>query len=173
MKHSEPLPVGDSEVFYDIDTFDEDVLLKQQQEGSGEQDVEMKGPESEDTSMEVEQKVEEPVKPVKEKKKKEKKEVAKKEEVKVVEEEKETKSDDTKEEIKEETEEANKSEESATKKMSKKEKAALKLEQFKTRQAEIKAAKTALKAQEDEGKKPYDPMEGVDPSKCFMLNMVK
>ncbi|KAF8988857.1 ATP-dependent RNA helicase [Haplosporangium bisporale] len=163
VKHSEPLSVGDNEVFYDIDTFDEDVLLKQQQEGSGE-DVEMKEPENEDTAMEVEQKIEEPVKPVKEKKKKEKKEVAKKEEIKVVEEEKETKSDDAKEETKKESEEANKSDEGATKKMSKKEKAQMKLEQFKARQAEVKAAKAALKAQEDEGKKPYDPMEGVDPN---------
>ncbi|KAF9326672.1 ATP-dependent RNA helicase [Podila minutissima] len=159
VKHSEPLPVGDNEVFYDIDTFDEDVLLQQQQEeGSGAQDVEMAEPESEDTTMEVE-KVEE-VKPVKEKKKKEK-EVVKKE-IKV-EEPKDTTSDDAKDESKDE-EEAKGEEGESTKKMSKKEKAKLKLEQFKARQAEAKAAKAALKAQEDEGKKPYDPMEGVDPS---------
>ncbi|KAG0082710.1 ATP-dependent RNA helicase [Podila epicladia] len=161
VRHSEPLPVGDNEVFYDIDTFDEDVLLQQkQEEGSGDQDVEMAEPEGDDTAMEVE-KVEEKVKPVKEKKKKEKKEVAKKE-VKV-EEPKDTKSDDAKDESKDE-EEAKGEEGESTKKMSKKEKAKLKLEQFKARQAEVKAAKAALKAQEDEGKTPYDPMEGVDPN---------
>ncbi|KAG0030789.1 ATP-dependent RNA helicase [Podila clonocystis] len=162
VRHSEPLPVGDNEVFYDIDTFDEDVLLQQQEqkEGSSDQDVEMAEPESEDTTMEVE-KVEETVKPVKEKKNKEKKEVVKKE-VKV-EEAKDTKSDDAKDESKDE-EEAKGEEGESTKKMSKKEKAKLKLEQFKARQAEVKAAKAALKAEEDEGKKPYDPMEGVDPN---------
>ncbi|KAG0347983.1 ATP-dependent RNA helicase [Podila minutissima] len=160
VKHSEPLPVGDNEVFYDIDTFDEDVLLQQQQEeGSGDQDVEMAEPEGEDTTMEVE-KVEE-VKPVKEKKKKEK-EVVKKE-VKV-EEPKDTKSDDDVKDESKDEEEAKGEEGESTKKMSKKEKAKLKLEQFKARQAEAKAAKAALKAQEDEGKKPYDPMEGVDPN---------
>ncbi|KAF9300799.1 ATP-dependent RNA helicase [Mortierella antarctica] len=165
VKHSEPLPVGDNEVFYDIDTFDEDVLLQQQQEeGSGDQDIEMAEPEGEDTTMEVE-KVEE-VKPVKEKKKKEK-EVVKKEVVKKevkVEEPKDTKSDDGAKDESKDEEEAKGEEGESTKKMSKKEKAKLKLEQFKARQAEAKAAKAALKAQEDEGKKPYDPMEGVDPN---------
>ncbi|KAG0035254.1 ATP-dependent RNA helicase [Podila clonocystis] len=162
VRHSEPLPVGDNEVFYDIDTFDEDVLLQQQEqeEGSGDQDVEMAEPEIEDTAMEVE-KVEEIVKPVKEKKKKEKKEVVKKEAK--VEEAKDTTSDDAKDESKDE-EEAKGEEGESTKKMSKKEKAKLKLEQFKARQAEVKAAKAALKAEADEGKKPFDPMEGVDPN---------
>ncbi|KAF9317947.1 ATP-dependent RNA helicase [Podila horticola] len=174
VKHSEPLPVGDNEVFYDIDTFDEDVLLQQQQEQqeqeSGDQDVEMAEPKSKDAAMEVE-KVEEEVKPVKEKKEVTKKEVAKKEvakkevakkEVKAKVEKEDTKSD-SKEEPKDEKE-AKGEEGESTKKMSKKEKAQMKLEQFKARQAEVKAAKAVLKAQEDEGKKPYDPMEGVDPN---------
>ncbi|KAG0057160.1 ATP-dependent RNA helicase [Gryganskiella cystojenkinii] len=173
-KHSEPLPVDDDEVYYDIDTFDEDVLIQQQeseQQENGEksgkkaQDTIMSEPEAiEDMGMDVDEKEEEKTEtkkqqPVKEQKKKEKKEQPKKEQpkkelTKASEAKSEEKSNDG-EEAETETKEPKE------KKLSKKEKQALKAAEYKAKREAIKAEKTALKSQE-EPKIVYNPMDGVD-----------
>ncbi|KAF9426951.1 ATP-dependent RNA helicase [Podila epigama] len=173
VRHSEPLAVGEGEIFYDIDTFDEDAFLQQKQqeqdqdqdqnqenEASGDNDIEMSHGDD-DMSMDVDEKVEDEkveTKPVKEKKKKEKK--VEKKENSGAEKEKEKEAETADEAAKGETTDDAES----TKKMSKKEKAKLKLEEFKARKAAAKAALAAEKAQTEEVKKPYDPMDGVDPN---------
>ncbi|KAG9060898.1 ATP-dependent RNA helicase [Linnemannia hyalina] len=169
VKHSEPLFVENGEVFYDIDTFDEDTLIKQQQEGvqDTEGDAVMAEPEGDDNQMDIDDEVKEPVAkkaeaPVKEKKeKKEKKQKEVKEQsAKAEKKEQETATiasgleGDAEEETKEVSE-------AAPKKLSKKEKATLRAEEFKAKRAEAKAEKAALKA-EEEPKEVYNPMEGVD-----------
>ncbi|KAF9281926.1 ATP-dependent RNA helicase [Linnemannia elongata] len=169
VKHSEPLFVENGEVFYDIDTFDEDTLIKQQQEGAQDTDGDalMAEPEGDDNQMDIDEEVNEPVAkkveaPIKEKKeKKEKKQKEVKEQsAKAEKKEQETATivSGSEEVVEEETKEGS---ETAPKKLSKKEKAALRAEEFKAKRAEAKAAKAALKA-EEEPKEVYDPMEGVD-----------
>ncbi|KAH7042853.1 P-loop containing nucleoside triphosphate hydrolase protein [Linnemannia elongata] len=169
VKHSEPLFVENGEVFYDIDTFDEDTLIKQQQEGAQDTDGDalMAEPEGDDNQMDIDEEVNEPVAkkaeaPIKEKKeKKEKKQKEVKEQsAKAEKKEQEiaTIVSGSEEVVEEETKEGS---ETAPKKLSKKEKAALRAEEFKAKRAEAKAAKAALKA-EEEPKEVYDPMEGVD-----------
>ncbi|KAF9337567.1 ATP-dependent RNA helicase [Linnemannia elongata] len=169
VKHSEPLFVENGEVFYDIDTFDEDTLIKQQQEGAQDTDGDalMAEPEGDDNQMDIDEEVNEPVSkkaeaPIKEKKeKKEKKQKEVKEQsAKAEKKEQETATivSGSEEVVEEETKEGS---ETAPKKLSKKEKAALRAEEFKAKRAEAKAAKAALKA-EEEPKEVYNPMEGVD-----------
>ncbi|KAF9574876.1 ATP-dependent RNA helicase [Mortierella alpina] len=154
IKHSEPLSINDNEVYYDIDTFDEDALLQEKQnEGAAESaDVVMAEPEAEAQDIEMasnatEDKGTEKSKPVKEKKAKKDPKLDKEESVPA--------------EKNDSVAEAAGTEASTSKKLSKKEKQRLKVEEFKAKRAEAKAAKAALKAQE-EPKKIYDPMEGVD-----------
>ncbi|KAF9119453.1 ATP-dependent RNA helicase [Mortierella sp. GBA39] len=169
VKHSEPLFVENGEVFYDIDTFDEDTLIKQQQEGVQDTDGDavMAEPEGDDNQMDIDDEVKEPVAkkaeaPVKEKKeKKEKKQKEVKEQsAKAEKKEQETATiaSGLEEAAEDETKEGS---EAAPKKLSKKEKATLRAEEFKAKRAEAKAEKAALKA-EEEPKKVYNPMEGVD-----------
>jgi hypothetical protein len=160
LKHSQPLDVRAGEVYYDIDTFDEDEFMRQKTQGDldGEEaeDTAMADPEN-DQSMDVDAPSEDvPVakSPAKSKKTKEKK----------------SKSMETKEQAEDNEGEGQEGESSVedeedgqSKKSSKKERQRLKLEEFKARRAAAKAAKAELKAQE-EPKKAYDPMDGVDPS---------
>ncbi|KAG0247931.1 ATP-dependent RNA helicase [Mortierella polycephala] len=173
VKHSEPLHIDDSEVFYDIDTFDENVLLQQQQHKDQDQDQDQKGQEDVPVDTDVvmaepEEKIEAETKPAKAaaKDKKTKKDKAQtKKEAESASQDKLSASDeemaDADPEIPQSTSEEDK-DDGAPKKLSKKEKERLKVEGFKAKRAEAKAAKAALKAQE-EPKKPYDPMDGVDP----------
>ncbi|KAF9949139.1 ATP-dependent RNA helicase [Mortierella alpina] len=165
IKHSEPLSVNDNEVYYDIDTFDEDALLQEKQNEGGAEgvDVDMAEPETEAQDVEMtpttpEDKGSENTKPVKEKKEKK----AKKDQKLAKEESVPAEKDDS---VAEDSPaaEATGSDASAAKKLSKQEKQRLKIEEFKAKRAEAKAAKAALKA-EEEPKKIYDPMEGVDPA---------
>ncbi|KAG0198529.1 ATP-dependent RNA helicase [Mortierella sp. GBA30] len=164
VKHSEPLPVNDNEVYYDIDTFDEDLLLQEkerqdQDQESEDKDVTMAEPKGDanDVEMESDSETKEPVtrKPaeeaIKEKKTKKEQKPAKNDAESAAE-LTETSKDNTEEEAGTD----------AQKKLSKKEKQRLKVEEFKAKKAEAKAAKAALRS-EEEPKKPYDPMEGVDP----------
>ncbi|KAF9539305.1 ATP-dependent RNA helicase [Mortierella hygrophila] len=169
VRHSEPLFVENGEVFYDIDTFDEDTLIKQQQEGVQDTDGDavMAEPEDDDNQMDIDDEVKEliakkaeaPVKEKKEKKEKKQKEV-KEQSAKAEKKEQETATIASGLEgaAEEETKEGS---EAAPKKLSKKEKATLRAEEFKAKRAEAKAEKAALKA-EEEPKKVYNPMEGVD-----------
>ncbi|KAG0280842.1 ATP-dependent RNA helicase [Linnemannia exigua] len=134
VKHSEPLFVEDGEVFYDIDTFDEDEIKP------------------------VAKKAETPVK---EKKDKKQKKEAKEQQQPAKSESKEQETSDTAPESEEAEKGSKEGGEAAPKKLSKKEKAALRAEEFKAKRAEAKAAKAALK-DEEEPKKVYDLMEGVD-----------
>ncbi|KAG0323738.1 ATP-dependent RNA helicase [Dissophora globulifera] len=160
VKHSEPLAVKDDEVYYDIDAFDEDVLI-QQKEQDGDKDITMADAEpyaepGQDVNMDVD--VEVDSKPAKKVKK-----------VKAAVAADDTKQDSvTSDESPANTQENidnDDQEESAadgvSKTLSKKEKQRLKEEEFKAKRAEAKSAKAALKA-ETEPKKPYDPLEGVD-----------
>ncbi|KAF8975109.1 ATP-dependent RNA helicase [Entomortierella lignicola] len=153
VKHSDPLLVSDNEVFYDIDTFDEDVLMQQmQQNGKEDTDITMAEPEDNEAT----------VKPKEEASTKKK---STKEKVKKVAEEPTSHKDSEDSEMTAVIDEK-KSDEventtGETKKLTKKEKQRLKAEEFKAKRAEAKAAKAALKANE-EPKKQYDPMEGVD-----------
>ncbi|KAI1316568.1 ATP-dependent RNA helicase [Mortierella claussenii] len=169
VKHSEPLSVKDNEVYYDIDTFDEDVLMQQKgQEQSGQQQND--GLEDMDAVMadpKIDQDMKVEAKPVetkstkadaKSKKSIEKKEQLKKEANPVVAEDKPDKSVSDDSTTSNETHEAT---EGASKKLSKKEKQRLRAEEFKAKREEAKAAKATAKAAE-EPKKSYDPMEGVD-----------
>ncbi|KAF9899705.1 ATP-dependent RNA helicase [Linnemannia zychae] len=171
VKHSEPLFVEDGEVFYDIDTFDEDVLMKQKQEGTQDADgdavmTEAEG-DSNDSKMDIDGEESKPVDkkaetPVKEKKEKKQKKEVKEQQQPAKVEAKEQKSSETVSGLEEAgAEEIKEGGEAAPKKLSKKEKAALRAEEFKAKRAEAKAAKAALKA-EEEPKNVYDPMEGVD-----------
>ncbi|CAO3565128.1 unnamed protein product [Mortierella alpina] len=162
IKHSEPLSVNDNEVYYDIDTFDEDVLLQERQNGGDAEsaDVDMAEPDTEAQDIETasttpEIKAPESTKPVKEKK-------AKKEPKPNKEESVPEKKDDSAAKDSPAVE-ATAGDASAAKKLSKQEKQRLKIEEFKAKRAEAKAAKAASKA-EEEPKKIYDPMEGVDPA---------
>ncbi|KAF9140008.1 ATP-dependent RNA helicase [Linnemannia schmuckeri] len=168
VKHSEPLFVENGEVFYDIDTFDEETLIKQQQEGTQNTDgdavmaeVEAEGNDN-DNQMDIDEeekesvakKAEAPVKERKQKKEvKEQSAKAEKKEQKTV-----TAANGSEKATEEEIKEGS---EAAIKKLSKKEKAALRAEEFKAKRAEAKAAKAALKA-EEVPKMVCDPMEGVD-----------
>ncbi|KAK3811559.1 MAG: P-loop containing nucleoside triphosphate hydrolase protein [Linnemannia gamsii] len=147
VRHSEPLFVEDGEVFYDIDTFDEDVLIKQKQEGTQDTDgdavmAETEG-DSNDNAMDIDEEEAKPVvkkaeAPVKEKK--EKKEKKQKKEVKEQQQPAKTESKEQEaSDIAPESEETEKE----------------------TKEGEAKVAKAALKA-EEEPKIVYDPMEGVD-----------
>lgn len=164
--------VENGEVFYDIDTFDEDTLVKQQQEGAQniEGDAIMAGAEGDDDGndnhMDIdEEEVKQPVAkkaeaPIKEKKEKKQKEVKQQPVANAENEEQEISAVAiAPEEVTEEG--AKEGSEAAPKKLSKKEKAALRAEEFKAKRVEAKAAKAALKA-EEEPKTVYDPMEGVD-----------
>ncbi|KAF9177077.1 ATP-dependent RNA helicase [Haplosporangium sp. Z 767] len=169
VKHSEPLHIDNGEVFYDIDTFDEDILLQQQQQTDQDQEGQESAPVDADAVMaEPEEKIVAETKPLKaaakaKKTKKDEAQIKKGEES--VSQDKSNASDEEMAEVDPEIP-RNTSEEGkdgdAPKKLSKKEKERLKVEEFKAKRAEAKAAKAALKAQE-EPKKPYDPMDGVDP----------
>jgi len=152
-------------------------LIKQKQEGTQETDGDtvMAEPEGDDNDslMDVDAEVKKPAAkaaeaPVKEKKeKKQKKEIKEKQKPATDEKEEET-SDATpgsEEATDKETKETQEGGEAAPKKLSKKEKAALRAEEFKAKRAADKAAKAALKA-EEEPKKVYDPLEGVDLGTC-------
>lgn len=163
------MSVDDNEVYYDIDTFDEDELIKQQQEqaANGDQDTIMSEPsasEEKDTAinMDVDENAEEDTKkPIKEKKKKEKKEQPKKEVAAV-----ETTAEESTAEETTATEEAKEPKE---KKLSKKEKQTLKAAEYKAKREAIKAEKAALKEPE-EPKVAFNPMEGVDISKSLRFS---
>ncbi|KAF9352316.1 ATP-dependent RNA helicase [Mortierella sp. AD094] len=155
VNHSEPLSVDDSEVFYDIDTFDEDVLMQQkQQEGEEDTDITMTEPDKEE---EATSKSEEG-KQAKKKAAKEKKDKLKNGTAPAAEERKDSEQEEgdlgdaQKSDVAEKTD-------GEQKKLTKKEKQRIKAEEFKAKRAEAKAAKAALEA-EKEPKKPYDPMEG-------------
>ncbi|KAG0357778.1 hypothetical protein BC939DRAFT_454781 [Gamsiella multidivaricata] len=163
VKHSEPLAVKDSEVYYDIDTFDEDALVQQKQqgaEGSQDADTDMAEPKTDLQDMEVDPQSAEnhPTKTdAKTKKTKEKRDQKTKDAAPATAELKDSKS---------ESQESNSAEEAKDgepKKLSKKEKQRLKVEELKAKRAEAKAAMASLKAEEGP-KKPYDPMDGVDTS---------
>ncbi|KAG0369644.1 ATP-dependent RNA helicase [Mortierella sp. AD032] len=173
VRHSEPLFVEDGEVFYDIDTFDEDVLIKQKQEGTQDVDGDAVMSETEgdsnDNVMDIDEeeakpavkKAEAPVKEKKEKKEKKQKKESKEQQQPAKTESKEQEASDIAPES-EATEKGTKEGVvTAPKKLSKKEKATLRAEEFKAKRAEAKVAKAALKA-EEEPKIVYDPMEGVD-----------
>ncbi|KAK3813094.1 MAG: P-loop containing nucleoside triphosphate hydrolase protein [Benniella sp.] len=158
LKHSEPLPFKEGEVYYDIDTFDDDTFLRQKgqepQLESMDEDTVMAGHED-GQDMDVDEIPEEStvVEPAIKNKKgkekttaKEKKDQAKKDTAPVTTQTEGDKGDAQDESL-----------------SNKKERQRLKLEEFKARKAEAKAAKAALKSQE-ELKAPYDPMDGVDPS---------
>ncbi|KAI8601371.1 P-loop containing nucleoside triphosphate hydrolase protein [Dissophora ornata] len=149
VKHSEPLPVQDNDVYYDIDTFDEDVLIQQKQEGTQDTDVVMAEPQADqDMAMEVEPKESKPAKAAtKDKKTKEKKnDQAKKVDTTAPAKDEKVDSSEAKEtsgaDEKESAEDSEEVKDGVSKKLSKKEKQPLNAE--------------------DDSKKPYDPMEGVD-----------
>ncbi|KAF9910976.1 ATP-dependent RNA helicase [Lobosporangium transversale] len=169
VRHSEPLNVGDNEIYYDIDTFDEDLLMHQKGQEIQNVDTAMNEPETEqhlktDSNLDVCSKPSKPeskAESVKEKKG-QKKDAN---DPKAV--EKETDGPirtgqnglaDTS--IAKNTEHSG---DEGQKKLDRKEKQRLKVEALKARQAAKKAAKATLKAQE-EPKAPFDPMEGVDTS---------
>ncbi|KAF9929520.1 ATP-dependent RNA helicase [Linnemannia zychae] len=170
VKHSEPLFVEDGQIFYDIDTFDEDTLMRQQQEGAENADNSLymsKNGDNSSNNMEavdniVEPKVKKLDTSTKEKKdKKQKNEINEQQKSdKAAKYERET-AEATAEAQETSKEAAKEGTETTLKKLSKKEKAALRAEEFKAKRAEAKAAKAAQKCTE-EPKKVYDPMEGVD-----------
>jgi len=178
LKHSEPLPVKEGEVYYDIDTFDDDTFLHQKgqepQLESMDEDTIMAGHED-GQDMDVDEIPEEStvVEPATKNKKgkekkttaKEKKGQTKKDTAPVTTQTEGDKGDAQDESLVGDEQNASDTEatEKESKKSNKKERQRLKLEEFKARKAEAKAAKTALKPQE-EPKAPYDPMDGVDPS---------
>ncbi|KAF9971720.1 ATP-dependent RNA helicase [Actinomortierella ambigua] len=156
--HDAPLEVPEGEIYYDIDTFDEDEFLKQKRE---EQQNGKKSEVNDTDAMEIDtpetKKDEEaPETPKKAQKKKEKQAASKQEAISDDKEE----SDASSEESEDKDGETKQTEDD--KKLSKKERAKKKLEEFKARKAAHKAEKAALRAQEEAIKKPYDPLEGVD-----------
>ncbi|KAF9086368.1 ATP-dependent RNA helicase [Mortierella sp. AM989] len=154
IKHSEPLSVDDSEVYYDIDTFDEDVLMQQkEQEGVNDTDIIMEEPEQE--ALESKEEKQANSKAAKEKKVKSKKTPTPTTEEQTV------GKDNDQEEGDSQKSDASEKTDGEPKKLTKKEKQRLKAEEFKAKRAEAKAAKAALEEQK-ETKKTYDPMEGVD-----------
>ncbi|KAG0232284.1 ATP-dependent RNA helicase [Actinomortierella wolfii] len=171
--HDAPLEVPEGEVYYDIDTFNEDVLMKQKEEEK-KGDKKKQKISTDADSMEIDapdakedKETQAPSKAAaKEKVTKNKKEV---EEANKTNTESEDMEDvqmaqadaEPKDNQEEQTEDGNQESE---KKLSKKERARKKLEAFLARKAAAKAEKAALRAQEEANKKPYDPLEGVDMS---------
>ncbi|KAI8363577.1 P-loop containing nucleoside triphosphate hydrolase protein [Mortierella sp. GBAus27b] len=149
LKHSQPLDVRAGEVYYDIDTFDEDEFERQKaqgdQDGEEAEDTVMADPED-DQSMDVDAPSEDvPVakSPAKSKKTKERKSKETKDQA----EDNEGEDQEGESGVEDEADDTAETEDGQSKKSSKKE----------------RQPKADLKAQE-EPKKSYDPMEGVDPS---------
>ncbi|KAF9163473.1 ATP-dependent RNA helicase [Mortierella sp. AD011] len=157
VNHFEPLSVDDSEVFYDIDTFDEDVLMQQkQQEGEKDTDITMTEPDKEEETTSIS----EEGKQAKKKAVKEKKEKLKNATTPAAEEHKDSEMEESDLGDTQKSDVVGKTD-GEEKKLTKKERQRIRAEEFKAKWAEAKAAKAALES-EKEPKKPYDPMEGVD-----------
>ncbi|KAF9578012.1 ATP-dependent RNA helicase, partial [Lunasporangiospora selenospora] len=178
VKHSEPLEVKDDDVYYDIDTFDEGALAKQQQERPKKttkgEDSQMSSNEEpkETTEMQIDTEEKDssskPAKkqPLKKQPLKEaaisKQKASKKEPE--VESDNEDDEESEAEEEEEEEEMADSNDDAASKKLTKRELGLLKLEKLKVKREAAKVAKAAkaeLKAQQ-EPVKAFDPMEGVN-----------
>ncbi|KAG0253916.1 ATP-dependent RNA helicase [Actinomortierella ambigua] len=159
VNHDAPLEVPEGEVYYDIDTFDEGVLLKQKQD---EQKAGEKSLANNTDAMEIDvpETVEEEVPSTPKKaQKKEKQSASKKDAVSEDKEEAQTEADSASEDTEEQEEDGvNPKDE---KKLTKKERNKKKQEE---RRAAMKAEKASRRAEEDANKKPFDPLEGVDMS---------